>query len=258
LEDDKLLLIMHAHPNLDIAKVLLAVRAVPGNGLLGRLQLGDRITWSETRDQRREGVLSVELPDAQAALVMLMMGPDTVRRHWFVDPNRAANHRLVAVQQFDRDLRMLRRGLFEATDASRFEQAVAALLFILGFAPSIQLETDAPDLIVATPTGRLAIIECTTRVADLMSKVGKLVDRRGALVKALQASNHPTELLAALVCRLPKDQIMAHTEVSHAAGVVLVAAEDLNVALDQGRYQTNPDLIFDQARQGTISNSAST
>lgn len=180
---------------------------------------------------------------------MLMIGPDTVRRHWFLDPNKAANHRLVAVQEFDKDLRMIKQGLFDVPDGAKFEKAVAALGFLLGFAPMMQLETDSPDLVLATPRGRLAIVECTTRVADVVAKVGKLVARRGALARSLQASSYPSDLAVALVCRLPREQIVAHSDFIQSSGVILVAAEELNEALTRVRFRSDPDLMLSQAQQ---------
>ncbi|MGH9895545.1 MAG: hypothetical protein ACREA0_26885, partial [bacterium] len=249
LSADRLYLTLHAHPQFDVGQVHLAVRALPGEGLHGRRQVADHIVWHGVQEERREGVAEVELPKADSALTMLMIGADTVRRQWFVDPARAANHRLLAVQQFDKELRMIRQALFKSTDASRFETAVAALLFLLGLAPMVQLETDSPDLIVATPRGRLAIIECTTCVADIASKIGKLVDRRGALDKMLQAGSYATEVAAVLVCRLPKDQIAAHADTMRSHRTIIVAAEELAEGLDRVRFPFDPDLMLDQAQQ---------
>ncbi len=253
LSANGLRLTLHAHPNFDIASIGLAVRAVPGPGLEGRRQVAKAVAWGDVREGRREGTADIALPRADSVLTMLMIGTGTVRRHWFPDPLKAANQRLVAVQQFDRDLRMIRSGLFDATDSAKFEAAVAALLFILGFSSAVQLETDSPDLIVSTPNGRLAILECTIRVADVASKIGKLVDRRRTLAKALQASNHVGVVAAVLVCRLPRDQIAAHATLIRSCGVILVASEELNDGLDRVRLPSDPDLLLNQSLQALAS-----
>jgi hypothetical protein len=246
-------LVLNAHPKADRSQVRIAVRAVPGDGLHGRLQIADRIAWADAADDRIEGKVEVALPNATGALAMLLIGPDTVRRNWFLDPAKAPNHRFAATQHFDSDLRMIRQGLFESPDPSRFEAAVAALLFLLGFSPSVQLETNSPDLVVATPHGRLILVECTTRVADVATKMGKLVDRRGALLRTLREDNHGAEVAAALVCRVPRDQIAVQADAIKAMGIVLATAEDLTDGLTRARLPVDPDDILAQALRALAS-----
>jgi hypothetical protein len=138
--------------------------------------------------------------------------------------------------------------VLESSESARFENGVAALLFLLGFTPSVQLETDAPDLIVTTPGGKLAIVECTTRIADFAAKVGKLVDRRGALSKQLSASGHPAQIIAVLICRLPRDQIAAQAAELHAHKIILLTGDDLLKSFDSVRTPADADMMLDAAR----------
>ncbi len=243
-------LVLHAHPKADRSQLHLAVREVPGQGISCRTQVAAGIAWNEIEGGRlSEGIVDVVLPNATGALVMLLIGDQTVRRHWFIDPTKARNLRYAAVQQFDPDLRMVRRGLFEDTDSTRFEIAVSSLLFLLGFSPSIQLETDSPDLIVMTPAGRLVVVECTTRVADVASKIGKLVDRRESLQDKLRTNNMGAEVSAALVCRAPREQIAAHADQLKAMRVILASNEDISSGLNRAWATNNPDEILDQSLQ---------
>jgi len=230
-----------------VTRVGLSLRVLPGNALAGRRQAAQELTWGGVRDDRREGTAEVQLQDADSVLVMLMIGSSTVRRQWFLDRQKARNNRLLATQLFDKDLRMVRHALLEATDATKFEQGVASMLFLLGFSAAVQLETDAPDVIVTTPGGRLAIVECTTRVADFAAKVGELVDRRGALSKHLTAAGDPSPVTSILVCRLPRDQIASHRDQLQAHKIILVAGEDITAAFDQVRFPNDPDKILDEA-----------
>ena len=247
LADDQLTLTLHAHPKFDVGQVGLAIQAVPGIALDARRQIADRTKWGRVRDGRRPGVVEVKLSRADNVLAMLQIENSNVRRQWFIDPAKARNNRLLAVQHFDKELRMLRHAMLDSPDATKFEQGVAALLFLLGFTPSVQLETDAPDLVVTTPGGRLAIVECTTRIADFASKIGKLVDRRGSLSKYLNASGHPATLVAVLVCRLPRDQIAALADEPRAHNVLLLSGEDIQAALNRVRSPTDPDAMLDSA-----------
>lgn len=246
LADNTLRLTLHAHPRFDVSRVGLSLRAVPGNALAGRLHAAKELTWGDVRDGRHEGTAEIQLHNADSVLVMLMIGNSTVRRQWFLDSQKARNSRLLATQLFDRDMRMVRHALLDATDAAKFEQGVASLLFLLGFSAAVQLETDAPDLIVTTPAGRLVIVECTTRVADFAGKVGKLVDRRGALSKHLAATGHPSPVTSVLVCRLPRDQIAAHTDQLLAHNIILIAGGDISAAFDRLRFPIDPDKILDE------------
>jgi len=246
LVDDRLLLTLHAHPKFDIANLGLAIRSVPGSGLDARKQVSSEIRWSRVRNGRREGTAQIDLERADNVLAMLMIGSSTVRRQWFLDPAKARNNRLLAIQHFDKDLRMVRNAVLESSDSSKFEKGVAALLFLLGFNPSVQLETDSPDLIVTTPGGRLAIVECTTRIADFASKVGKLVDRRGALSRSLDASGHPALVSAVLICRLPRDQIAVYADEVRAHNTILVTGEDLAAGFDRVRFPNDPDRILEE------------
>jgi hypothetical protein len=190
---------------------------------------------------------TLKLENADNVLVMLMLGSETVRRQWLTDPAKARNYRFLAVEHFDADLQKIREAVLKSTDARKFEQGVASLLFILGFSPSVQIETDSPDLIVSTPGGRLIIVECTTRIADVALKVGKLVDRRGSLEKALAESAHPGSVRAALVCRLPRDQIAAEDAYIKAQKVLLLSSDDLISSLNRVRHTVDLDQLFQTA-----------
>lgn len=247
LELDKLTITLHAHPKLDVSKVRLAVRASPGSGLLGRQQISGEIAWGRVRNKRRPGVVQISLPQSDSVLVMLMLDQTAVRRHWFVDPSKARNNRYLAAQHFDKDLRMIRTAVMASSDSTKFENGVAALLFLLGFTPSVQLETDAPDLVVATPSGKLTLVECTIRTSDITSKIGKLVDRRGSLSKYLATSGHPAEVNAVLVCRSPLDQLPAQASEASRNRILLVTNEDLLIAFERVRSPEDPDALLASA-----------
>lgn len=247
LENGLLRLTLHAHPQFDEAKIGLAVLAVPGNALASRMQVASEIKWSRVRNGRREGIALIRLDQADSALVMLMIGETTVRRQWFVDATRARNNRLVAMQNFDKDLHRVRQAVLEPSDSMKFEVGVAALLFLLGFSPAVQLETDSPDLVVATPGGKLIVVECTTKIADFSQKLGKLVDRRVALSKALQNSGHYSRVDAILVCAQPRDQIAVSADELNSHQVLLVTKFELARGFEQLRMPSDPDELLDGA-----------
>lgn len=244
LSDGYLKLRVHAHSKFSLDKTGLALRAVPTNGLVGRLQVGDQIKWSRSKNGIKIGIAEIEMKDADQVLAMLSIRNDTVRRHWFVSPTQARNSRLSIVQQFDNELRMVRKVLFEPLDQNKFELGVATLLFLQGFSPVVQVETDSPDILLTTPTGRIAIVECTMRIADFSTKIGKLVDRREALFKSLVANGYSSSVLSVLVCALPRDQVATSDEELLRNRVVLLCKEDLTSALTRSRSPVDPEQVF--------------
>lgn len=246
LARDRLDVVLNAHPAFGLDRLGLAVLAFPGNGTSSRRQVAAEIKWKKRANKgRREGVASIPLKDAGSALAMLLIGETTVRRHWFLDPVKGDNNRLKAVQHFDKDLQRIKLATLEPTDANRFEMGVAALLFLMGFSSAVQLETDSPDIVATTPGGKLVLVECTTKIADFNSKLGKLVDRKGALARALQESKNPSRVEAVLVCALPKEQVAVHSEVMQAHLIILVTKEELTAAFDQLRFHVDPDKFID-------------
>ena len=84
-------------------------------------------------------------------------------------------------------------------------------------------------------------------IADFAAKVGKLVDRRGALIKYLTLSGHPANVAAVLICRLPRDQIAVHEAELRAAKIILLTRKDLEETFMRVRVFTDPDRMLDDA-----------
>jgi hypothetical protein len=101
---------------------------------------------------------------------------------------------------------------------------------------------------VSTPGGQILLLECTLKISDFSTKVGKLVDRRGSLQRFLEEAGRRSQILAVLVCRLPRAQIAAHNEELHSRKVVLLANEDLSAGLDRVRNPEDPDKVVEQIR----------
>lgn len=245
LDASVLRLTLHAHPNFDVEGMSLAVRGVPDKALTTRRQIASEIKWEDSSEGGiRTGTATIQMPNCYNVLTILTLGDALVRRHWFIDPAKAVNLRMLAMQHFDQDIRKVKQALFESSDSGRVESAVAAILYLLGFNPAVQIETDAPDLVVTTPGGKLALVECTTRIADFHTKVGKLVDRRTSLAKSLASTGNPSEVHAILVCRMPRDQVAAQASEVQAHNIILATREDLDQALHLLRYVNDPDALL--------------
>lgn len=247
LSNNKFRLVFRAHPQFDVSRLGVGIREFPGKGLETRRQVGSSILWSRVKGGARPGLLRTKLSHADSVQAMLTLGTQTIRRQWFNDSDKALNTRYVATQFFDKDLKQLRQALLESTDSVRFEQAVASLLYLLGFSSAIQVETQSPDILVSSPMGKLAIVECTTKISDFQSKLGKLVDRRNALLSSLDQMGNAHRIDAFLVCGLPKSQIAAEEKQLTQHRVTLLCRENLADALIRIRVPTSPDEMLDQA-----------
>lgn len=247
LSNNKFHLVFRAHSKFDVSKVGVAIREFPGKGIESRRQFGGAIVWSRVKGGSRSGRLEANLLNADSVLAMLTLGTQTIRRQWFADSDKALNTRYVATQFFDRELKQLRQALLDSTDSVRFEQAVASLLYLLGFSPAIQVETQSPDILVSSPMGKFAIVECTTKISDFQSKLGKLVDRRNALLSSLDTMGNAHRIDAFLVCGLPRSHIAAEEKQLTQHRVTLLCRENLADGLMRTRIPISPDEMLDQA-----------
>lgn len=88
-----------------------------------------------------------------------------------------------------------------------------------------------------------------TRIADFSAKLGKLVDRRGALSKAMSGAGHPPEVIGVLVCRQPRDQIAIDKTDLHSKKIRLVAREELVTGLEYALHPPDPDELIVRLRK---------
>ena len=247
LSSNRLKMVVNAHPRFNTKKIALAIRTFPSQELESRKQIAQSVAWDRPQKGIRKGKVDLLLSNSDSVFAMLTIGGRTARRQWFVDPEKAINHRYVATQLFDKELRQLRTSVLEPIDPDRFERGIASLLFLLGFSPAVQVETQAPDLIVATSGGKLALVECTLKISDFQNKLGKLVDRRSALLRALEANGQAVDVSAFLVCALPRAQIAVEDVHLAQHQVTLLCRDDLGRAFAQLRVPKDPDEMLSTA-----------
>lgn len=200
----------------------------PPSGVSLRKQMYDDMNWvSFPKENRVRGTGTVELPNAHAALVALSIGTKFVQRQWFNDPALSKNIRYAAAQEFDHSLTKIKDRL-RTTDSRSFEKAVAALMFMSGFAPLLPLEDEGPDIIGVTPGGQVVLVECTVKITDANKKIGNLVARRESLRAAFVRGGHFNSILALLVCQQPRAAIIASDVELAQHDVLLVTREGLD------------------------------
>lgn len=242
-------LTLNAHPSLEIKNVSLAIRTftAANQSLPLRKQVAENINWLQEND-RQIGTLEVNVENAFTSQAILMLGTNTVRREFFEDIAKVPNRRLFTLSFFDKELKRLKLALY-GSDSDQFEKAVNSLAYLLGFSGCLMNETNAPDIILSSPNENLVIIECTTKISDFSSKLGKLVDRKNSLIKELIDLGDPRKVYSYLVCGLPKDQITINERELATHKVTLITQESINELFEKLKFPQNLEqlLVEDEA-----------
>lgn len=247
LQDGKIKLVLVAHQDLDVNSLTVAIRVFPGDGLSSRKQITDKITW-ELDAGYKFGVVVADAFMADTAIVMLMFGNATVRRQYFIDPEKASNRRYLALKTFDKGMEKLNANLFGDT-YKRFEEAVDTLLFTLGFSSIRPLGTDGPDIIVCSPSGQFVVVECTASISGFSEKLGKLVGRRAAIERAFEQAGQPTSVHALLItAQRAGDVASKHEELSR-FNIRLIASEELAGLVNRLPAGVDPEQILQDLTQ---------
>jgi hypothetical protein len=237
--------ILHAHPQLNIDNIALAIQTYPESKFY-RIQLASKIKWKPIKGGIQRGSLNIRMTKAFAVKAILMAGQNTIRRQFFDDITKVPNRRLACIASFDNDLKMLKRGLNGELDSNGFEIAVNSLAYLLGFSGSVMNETDAPDIVLSSPSESIVLVECTTRIKDFATKLGKLVDRRNGLINMLKAAGDSRKVHGYLVCSLPKNQIAQEDKDLAKHKIVLLAKESLDELVNGLKFPINLDNLLSE------------
>jgi hypothetical protein len=227
--------------------VKVALVSYPGEIPASRVQLSN-LQWEVDSDKKiLVGTAAIELPDAERALVLLSVSSTCVQRQWFINSTKTQNGRLLVSKAFDAELKQLSRCLLEPVSQDKFELAVSHLAFLRGFNAQVLVEKEAPDIVLETPGGQLVLVECTIQTKDVHTKVGKLVDRRHALIMALDRAKQRRTVLAALVSQQRREQIAMTDNEFKDRGVVLVTHDMLSEQLGLAGLSVDADEIVRKA-----------
>lgn len=121
---------------------------------------------------------------------------------------------------------------------------MAWLFWMLGFSVahlgSGKFTQDAVDLLVATPRGNFALVECTTGVISTDRKVPNLLRQRALVIEMLARSNHnAVRVLPILVTSCAREEVEQEILPAQERGVLVITRGDLEEMLNQ------VDLVFD-------------
>jgi hypothetical protein len=215
------------------------------------------LNWDE-QSEYNLGKVVIDVPNA--AIVHSIVSCAGIAQHfwWLLDPSAAQNSRRAIYDGFDQNLTRFRDILQNAgtrgSDARDLEAVVAWLLWMHGFSVAhlggTRMTQDAADLICITPSGQIAVVECTTRLLKADNKLSLLYGRAQTVRRSLDASNHHhLRVLPVLIASRTREDVKADLEQAEKLGILVLTREDLDQLIDRTAIAPNPDQLYLDAEQ---------
>jgi len=109
---------------------------------------------------------------------------------------------------------------------------------------------DFADIILTTPTGNVAVVECTTGLLRADNKLPDLIHRTAAVRRQLdQSNNRHLRLLPVIVTTLTKEEVKADLEQAEKLGVLVLTKEELDRLVTGTLIPGNAEAMFEAAEQ---------
>ncbi len=218
---------------------------------------GGEMKWTQLGDLQI-GTATIQVP---AAAVVHCYGnyAGVTQSHWWIaDPSTSQNPRRTVYETFDNELAVLKDFITKADGRSRnardLEAGVAWLLWMLGFSAAHLGGTgktqDAADLVVVSPSGQYAVVECTTGLLRTDNKLPLLIARAEAVRRRLDASNQShLKVLPVIVTSKAREEVRADVEQAERLGVLVVTQETLEQLVTRSLIAPNADAIFSESEK---------
>lgn len=241
---------------LEVDKVSVGYREIVAGKIVRRGSVpGSQFQWTSIGDMQI-GTHHMAV-DAAALLHCYGIYNKVAQTHWFVsDPANFQNVRRVLIEAIDPGLAIaaefLGRVRSKGQNARDLEVAVAWLFWMHGFS-TVQLGTTArtqefSDLILMSPQGHVAIVECTTGLLKADNKMPKLVARSSSVRERLNhTGNSHVKLLPVMVSSLPRAELQADLDQATRLGVLVIAREELDQLMVRTIIPNDADKMFNLA-----------
>ena len=251
-----------AEPTLVMAKSLdknlakMGVKILVNGNVQKRFSVqGSALSWTED-EHRAIGKVLIDVP--KGAFLHCSASYEGRAQHtfWLHDPQNNPNPRREVVLSCDENLEILRDILLEEQrprkESREFEDGVATLFWMLGFSPiqigRPQRMSNSPDIIATNKRGDIIVVECTTGLLNKEGKLGNLLARANEIRRRLDASGHSgIRILPVIVTPKVLEDVRGEISQAHAIGISVATRDDIIAALDQARFNPNPDSYFDEA-----------
>ena len=231
--------------------------AVPGRaGTVDRLVFPfAEATSRKLSDARVSIVLEKHVGPTRLVQAFLSLDNSALHEWYITDPARGLNLRHVLHTSVDASLENLKHLLFEtqSNQSENFEQGVALLLNMLGFTTALHGQVhgfkEGVDIVAQTPSGRVALVECTIGLPSNKDKLKKLALRHVDLRRHLneQGFNY-VETLPIVVTPLRRDEVVADLPEAARLGIAVGTLEDLQGALERAQLLPESEVLYNEVR----------
>jgi hypothetical protein len=218
---------------------------------------GGKMEWTQEAEYWR-GRVSIQITNAAVLNCTVNYDGIAQAHFWLADPAHVQNPRRAVYEAFDPKLQNLQAIISGAgargQDARSLEAAVAWIFWMLGFSGvqlgAIPKTQDAADLLMTTPAGHFAVVECTTGLLKAENKLALLHARAGAVHRQLDTSNNARlRVLPVIVTSRTRAEVTPDIEPAERLGIYIVTRESLEESITMTMIQHNADDIYNRAMQ---------
>lgn len=234
----------------------IGYRVLSNNVVVSRSTIpGTALKWSDD-DDTHVGEAYIDVPSAAVIHAIARYDGVAYQHWWFADINHSQNPRRASFEVADPNLQILasffeNRSMKHARD---LEFATSWLLWILGFSVAHlganQRMSDAADLIVTTPEGHFAVVECTTGQLKAEHKLSLLVERATIVKDRLEKSNSPhLRVLPIIFTTKTREEVRTDLDHAKSLGVVVIGQDDIPALMQRTLLLPNADQYYREAEQ---------
>jgi hypothetical protein len=242
---------------LDLTRSRLGFRVLHSGTVQRRDSIdGEALTWHD-QGSIKVGMATISVPSGALIDCVASYAGHAHHHQWLADPSLFQNPRYAAFSHVDEGRDLLSSYLFPSPQArgkasGDFEDAIAWLLWALGFAPmalgSNDRTRDAPDIVATTPAGHFVLVECTLGQLKAESKLSLLAGRAAALRRELSISGFTSlQVLPVAVTALPRAEVQQDLDWARRHGIVVATRETLEQAMIDVRQPLHADRIYSEA-----------
>lgn len=253
---------LQASISADTHKVAVGIRVIEQGRTIRREQLaGDAITWGEKGSTQR-GAVTFHVPRAAVVQAFATYNRVVQQHCFFTDANSFLNPRRAAYEAFDPKLAefnaILSKSRESRPDARDFEAAMPWLFWMLGFSPAhiggLPRTRDAADFLMATPSGNLAVVECTVGLLKDDNKLPRLHDRIQAVRRKLDTPGmRHIRILPVIITAKSAEEVRPDIEQAEKLGIHVITREIIDKLVLQTLTPVNADQVYEHAEQATKS-----
>ena len=218
---------------------------------------GNSMKW-EVNDDLQVGSISIEVPSASVVQCIACYNGIAQSTYWIADNSNFQNPRRAAYEAFDPGLTILNDFLQITEGTTRgkrqhdLETGVSWLLWMLGFSAvhlgATARTSDAADLIVVTPSGNIAVVECTLGLLKTENKLPNIVKRTEEVRERLHRSNNGhLQVIPIILSSLERGKLAADLEQAEKLGVLVLSKESLQDGLNRTMLNSNAESYYKEA-----------